>query len=85
MRSMSLDEFVDEMLDLSFHRKGPDCAVGTALSALPKEEAEGLTKALAMPAITGKAIQEWLKRRSFHVPHTTVARHRRGDCKCQTM
>lgn len=79
---MALDEFVDEMLALSVVNKGPDCAVGAAISALNSEEREGLMAALSMPAITAKAIQEWLKRRDLRVPHTTVARHRRGDCKC---
>jgi hypothetical protein len=79
---MALDEFIDEMLALSVVQKGPDCSVGTAMQSLSGEEREGLAKALLVTSITGKAIQEWLKRRNLVVPHTTIARHRRGDCKC---
>jgi len=45
---------------------------------------EALHAGLADPAITNKALSTWLEKRGFTVSFWTIARHRRGECACNS-
>ena len=60
------------------------CPVGSALDALPADEAEMLRAALAedVRVITTSAIITWLKRRDLEANVSAVTSHRRATCTC---
>ena len=64
-------------------RKGPPCFAGTALGKLQGESLEKILAALDSPEIQGSMIalrlSEWS---GIKVAGQTLARHRRGECKC---
>jgi hypothetical protein len=45
---------------------------------------EAMHAGLADPAITNKALSTWLEKRGFAVSFWTIARHRRGECACNS-
>jgi hypothetical protein len=51
---------------------------------LEGDDWETLHKGLADPAITAKALTAWLEKRGFTVSFWTIARHRRGECACNS-
>ena len=61
--------------------KGPDCSVGKLLldPVIGPELAQALAATVQSTAL-GKA----LKARGYAVLSDTIARHRRGDCKCRS-
>ena len=63
--------------------KGPRCRY--QLLRISEADRQALDKALATPGITGKAIEKWCAARGEKWVHFNIARHRRGDCKCQTI
>ena len=61
--------------------KGPRCAY--QLLDLSEDDRKALDKALAHKAITNKGIEKWCAARGQKWVHFNIARHRRGDCRCQ--
>ena len=60
--------------------KGPSCT--NTLLDLTAEDRAALDEALASPAITSKAIERWVGVRGQTWRAFSIARHRRGDCRC---
>ena len=58
------------------------CAVGRLLGGLPDDEREALRAALKNPRWTHSAIRRVLDAEGYSLSHSTVSRHRRGDCPC---
>lgn len=58
------------------------CTVEMLLSKLPKEDQEALIKALIDPTIPSTFIARALKKEGFDVQGQSLARHRRGECRC---
>ena len=61
--------------------KGPRC--GYQLLQVSEADQVSLDAALASASITSKAIQKWCELRDQSWTYYNIARHRRGDCKCQ--
>lgn len=65
-------------------RKGSPCTVGVLLLALPETEAEALTGLLDDPLWQSEQIAKTLQAEvGSTIAGTTIARHRRGGCKCE--
>ena len=75
---MTLDELA-EFRDLNTVQ-GAKCWYGQ-LNIKPADRAL-LDKAMADPAISGRAISLWLENRGFDVKYHSIARHVRKDCRC---
>ena len=65
-------------------RKGPSCTVAVILADLDPTDADDLRDALAKPyhVVPNGAIVRALKARGLSIGEYTIARHRRGDCRC---
>lgn len=59
------------------------CAVGRLLVSLPDDERDALQGALKNPEWTHSAIRRALDAEGYSMSHSTVSRHRRGDCPCE--
>lgn len=79
MTDVDLSEFVK----LS-KPKRPPCAVGVALSTLPKADRGKLEAACASDSgvITTSAIRQWLSSRGHTASIPGVTAHRHGTCTC---
>ena len=64
--------------------KGPPCGVGHLLSTADADTADLVIKALANPFAGSLAIRDSLSARGYSVPVTSIRRHRRGECRCET-
>ncbi len=60
---------------------GSKCSVGTVLAALDPTDAEDLRAAIA-GSVPASAISKALRKRGVDLNDSTIARHRRGRCKC---
>lgn len=81
---MDLTEF-----ELASNPRGPRCGVSTAMDRLDAAGGAKLQEALSRTKNTPKyrrikntEIAVWLKARGIDMSHTTIGRHRRGDCSC---
>jgi hypothetical protein len=73
---------LEELRALSKPRKGPPC--GMMGAHLEGKDLLTLYAGLADPTITAKALSTWLEKRGFSVSFWTIARHRRGECACNS-
>ena len=60
----------------------PTCTVGQALADMDDTLAEEVRAALNDPTLKGSAIARALTDRGWNIAPTTLARHRRGECRC---
>lgn len=63
--------------------KGPGCSVGQLLDTLPTDEAKALAQAIRNPQWRATQIAAELRAEGHRIGGDTVARHRRGGCKCE--
>ncbi len=61
---------------------GPACSVAALMKSLPTSDAEALRAAIADDRWRGTDISRVLADEGIHLSGTTLARHRRGACKC---
>jgi hypothetical protein len=80
-KSSFMDE-LDTVLAESQRVRG--CAVATIAFELSPEDRADLSLALANPKYTSKAIQVVLTKRGYSISPTSVGRHRRKDCCCES-
>lgn len=59
------------------------CAVGHILAELAEDERAALASALANPEWTAVALTKVLNDEGIRVSHSTVLRHRKGECACE--
>lgn len=77
-KELDLSEF-----DVLRRPKGPPCAVGVAIARLSPGESEKVHAAMEHGK-TSRSIAERLSEWSgVQVKEHSVARHRRGDCRCE--
>jgi len=72
-------EFLEEERD----RKKTACMMGTALAQMAEKDREDVLNAFDT-TVQSSAIAAVLKRRGFVVSESSVRRHRRGACGCET-
>jgi hypothetical protein len=72
---------LSEFRELQHVVKGPKC--GYQLVEVGEADRVSLDAALESASITSKAIQKWCELRGQTWTHLNIARHRRGDCRCQ--
>jgi hypothetical protein len=72
---------LEQFRELQHTAKGPKC--GYQLVEVSEADRASLDAALASASITSKAIQKWCELRGQTWTYFNIARHRRGDCKCQ--
>ena len=58
------------------------CTVQTLLSKLDKDDQDALIKALVDSTVPSTFIARDLKKEGFDVQGQSLARHRRGECRC---
>ena len=58
------------------------CTVQTLLSKLDKDDQDALVKALVDSTVPSTFIARALKKEGFDVQGQSLARHRRGECRC---
>ena len=61
---------------------GSTCSMAAVEAALTKEQRDAMWTAKA-ERIQYKAIARWLQSLDYQVKSESVARHLRGDCRCQ--
>lgn len=66
----------------TYNRQGPRCFFERLFDVLAPEDADVLASWLDDPAVTAAAITRALRDEGHETGATTVARHRRGDCRC---
>jgi len=76
-----MDDPLSQFRELQNVVKGPRC--GYQLLQVSEADQVSLDAALASASITSKAIQKWCELRDQSWTYYNIARHRRGDCKCQ--
>ena len=76
-----MDDPLAQFRELQDVVKGPRC--GYQLLEVLGADKVSLDAALASASITSKAIQKWCELRDQSWTYYNIARHRRGDCKCQ--
>jgi len=70
-----LSEFYDA-------RRKTSCVVGDAIHKLTPDDAEKFIAALGTSDILTTSITRFLHARGYKINHSTVARHRKGECCC---
>ena len=76
------DEDLAEFIDPSPH--GPKgCVVGRALHALDPDRADLLRRAMGHPDALHSKIEEKMRSWDLRPYNGAVARHRKGECRCQ--
>lgn len=63
---------------------GPKCSIRTVLTKLNPEDHTELTQALQTDHIPSAAIARALKAEGHNIGESTVARHRKHGCSCDT-
>jgi hypothetical protein len=58
------------------------CVVGEFINKLEATDHEKVEAAMAEPSIDAMAISRWLQNKGLKCAHSTVARHRKGECLC---
>ena len=76
-----MEDALKQFRDLQKITKGPLCKYQTL--DLNEADSQALNEALRSASITNKTIQKWLQVRNQVWVYYNIARHRRGDCKCQ--
>ena len=72
---IDLSEFED-------FQPGPKCTVGQGLKRLEPAQVQTVAAALAAGK-TSRSVAQWLSEKSgISIKEQSVARHRRGDCRC---
>jgi len=61
--------------------KGPSCTTTLTLEAMEPDDRADMLEALAS-GYTAAALSRVLKRRGISLAPQSIARHRRGECKC---
>lgn len=64
-------------------RKGPSCSVGAFIESLEPAERDGLNTLLGSAVWLSSDIAAEIAARGTRIAGTTIARHRRGDCRCE--
>lgn len=78
----SLDTDISDIWQEQAAGFGPKCSVAAALRALGAEDAAKLRLAFATEGLQHTAISRWLRKHGLLVNDATIARHRRGECRC---
>lgn len=74
---------LDEMRALAgAAQHGVPCWIRSKTAGLSAEDAETLGQALIDDTIMSSTISTWLDRRGVRVGAQSIARHRRGQCRC---
>lgn len=74
---------LDEMRSIaSASRNGVPCWIQSKTGGLTPADAETLRQALVDETIMSSTISTWLERRGVRVGAQSIARHRRGICRC---
>ena len=68
-------------------RRGLPCAVDVLLCALPKQDAQALVAAMAVPKgdprrLSSRVISETLHLEGYKVGPRSISNHRNGACRC---
>lgn len=63
-------------------QRGAKCTLGIIARTLSKEDNEALNEALRDELIDSTTISVWMDRKGHALKRHTVARHRRGECRC---
>lgn len=63
-------------------QRGAKCTVGIIAKTLPKEDKDALNEAMGDELIDSTTISVWMERKGFALKRHTIARHRRGECRC---
>lgn len=61
---------------------GPACTVAATIKALPEKDAEALRAALEDQRWRASDLSKVLADEGIYIASGTLARHRRGGCKC---
>lgn len=75
---------LEEILQANNTRPGSICTVKTILDNLSPEDADSLQQAIDNPLIKATAISRALKNRNIKLSDSTVTRHRRKECCCES-
>lgn len=79
-----MPSFRDSLAASTEHRPGGRCTLGRVLTVLDSDDADALAVALSDPEVSATRIARALRASGHNVGDTSVARHRRGSCKCGT-
>lgn len=71
-----------EAIAANVRQQGPRCTVANLLPRLSKAEVKDLDAALGDPTIPATAIAQGLTAVGHKVSHSSLQRHRRGQCGC---
>lgn len=63
-------------------QRGAKCTLGIVARTLSKEDNAALNEALRDELIDSTTISVWMDRKGYDLKRHTVARHRRGECRC---
>ena len=74
---------LDALADRTSSRRHRECAVAYSLRVLDPPHAAALRRALDNDAVMHTEIADALGELGLDVNQLSVARHRRGDCKCE--
>lgn len=73
----------DEIASQATRRQGATCGVATVRAALGPDDAADFDRWLTADRLgVAGAISRALKARGIDLAEHTIARHRRGDCRC---
>lgn len=74
---------LDELRKLqATKQRGAKCTLGIIAKTLSKEDSQALNEALKDELIDSTTISVWMERNGHSVKRHTIARHRRGECRC---
>ena len=76
-----MEDALEQFRELQNVLKGPRC--GYQLLEISEADRAALDAAILSASITAKAIQKWCDLRGQTWTYFNIARHRRGDCRCQ--
>lgn len=80
---MARQSFTD-LINAQTTRKGPLCLTGQLLEKLSDEERQEVNNALDIPNIPGAAIARALKVWGHDIGVSSIYRHRRKECSCES-
>lgn len=75
---------LDDIHQMNTGLPGPRCGVAITLMSLDEIDRNDLTEALLDKTVKSTAIVKALRSRDIPIGETTVARHRRGMCACES-
>lgn len=66
-------------------RKGPPCSISLIVAALGDDDRRALLDALDDPSVSSSTIWRALRANGIEVALTTIQRHRRKECLCDSL